>query len=172
MSKRLTKNTHWMPKTGSYAVRLNRRGDIGSTLPDSARAAVLDDLEGRAKRAQEEVEQIDRDLRGLKGDNLRARLIKRKFQLQAELSNLRFDRLTVYFNRYADHFLAAARLLLDEETLRTVEKHVIERIGMPPRHWQRFMGDNGFGKTDTATYSRNEESNDARQARVEEEYER
>ena len=46
MSKTLTRNTHWLPKTGSHSVRLNRSGDIGSALPAGAKDAAPFPLAG------------------------------------------------------------------------------------------------------------------------------
>ncbi len=151
MSKALTKNTHWLPKTGSHSVRLNRSGDIGSAAPVGTKDAIYDDLIGRIKRSQAEMIEIDRRLPLVRGDDVRAPLMKRKFQLQAELKNLRGERHLQYFYRYADEFLAMSRAVLSDEVLKKLDAMVVARLGPPPRHWQRFLGENGFGICDTST---------------------
>lgn len=144
--------THWMPKTGSYTIRLNRRGDIGESKPASQIEQTFEQLTERARRAQVEIARIDQMLPSTCGDANKAKLLQRKFQLEAELRNIRGPRLQAYLPRYAGEFLSAARLILDESTLKKIDAVVVSRVGVPPRHWQRFLGDNGFGKANTTTY--------------------
>lgn len=152
MSKRLTRSTHWMPKTGSYTIRLNRRGDIGQTLPKEASPQLFQELVERGNRAQREVAHIDAMLPSTCGDDNRAKLLKRKFQLEAELRNLRFEKHMAFLPIYSEAFMAAARMILDEDVIRKIDHLVVAKVGTPPRHWQRFLGENGFGRVDTSTY--------------------
>jgi hypothetical protein len=154
MSKALSRNTHWLPKTGSYAVRLNRRGDIGDAKPVEASDEIYAALTERTRRAQAEMQEIEKLLPTLRGDDRKAVFMKRLFQLQAELKNLRFGRLQAYLPRYAEAFLSAARLLLSADALAQIDNLVVAKVGTPPRHWQRFLGDNGYGVCDTSTYER------------------
>jgi hypothetical protein len=154
MSKAVTKNTHWLPKTGSYTIRLNRRGDIGETLPKEAGNQLFTELQERGNRAQAEVAHINAMLPNTCGDENKAALMKRKFQLEAELRNLRFEKHMAFLPTYAQAFMAAARMLLDEKAILQIDAVVIDKVGVPPRHWQRFLSENGFGRVDSSTYKK------------------
>lgn len=61
MSKALSRNTHWLPKTGSYAVRINRSGDIGEARPGHARDPVYEATERRRQGLVNALKQAEKE---------------------------------------------------------------------------------------------------------------
>ncbi len=140
-----------MSRTGKYSIRMGRNGDIGDVLPREASEQLFDDLNERSERIRVTLKVIGENLKTA-GPTVRKQLIVRKGELETQLTHLRFDRQKAYLPRYAEAFLSVARAVLDETALFRIDKLVVEKVGVPPRDWQRFLGDNGYGKVDTGTY--------------------
>jgi hypothetical protein len=155
MSKAVSKSAHYLPKTGSYSVRLSRNGDIGDTSPATAKDALYTNLQERANRCRETVLALEREIHanrritGYEAIQRHHDLVRQKRVVEAEIKAIRGEQQRHHLKTYAEQWLIACRLLLPQETLDAIDSHVTMRIGLPPRGWNRFLAESGFGKADT-----------------------
>lgn len=157
MSKAQWDKPHFLSRTGPHSDKGLRSGHVES-LPSIAKDAVYAELHRRGDECRQGLHLLEeaRARGGHSKPDLRL-IIKRKKQLQAELTALRKSQQENYLPRYESEFLRLARLLLADDLLEMLDERVVAELGFPPRHWNSFLARKGYGWVDKTTYEPNSE---------------